>query len=87
MHELSIALSLIEAVSEEVPRLGPDVTVRSVRIRVGTLSGVAPDALAFAFDAAAADSAIAGARLLIEPADGTELALVALEVMDGAADR
>jgi hydrogenase nickel incorporation protein HypB len=35
MHELSIALSLIDAVCEELPRLGDHVSVRSVRVRVG----------------------------------------------------
>jgi hydrogenase nickel incorporation protein HypA/HybF len=86
MHELSIALSLIDAVCEELPRIGANVSVRSVRIRVGPLSGVVPDALTFAFDVAAAESPIAGARLDIERTDGRELELAAVEVVD-AADR
>jgi len=52
MHELSIAMSLVDAICDELPKLG-SVTVRSVRIRVGALSGVVPDALTFAFDVAA----------------------------------
>jgi hydrogenase nickel incorporation protein HypA/HybF len=67
MHELSLALSLVEAVGDELPRLG-DVRVCAVRIRVGPLSGVVREALAFAFDVAAADSSLAGARLEIEDA-------------------
>ncbi len=86
MHELSIALSLVDAVSDELPRLGTGVTVRSVRVRVGSLSGVSADALAFAFTVAVEDSAIAGATLEIERADGRELQLTALEVIDGPAD-
>jgi hydrogenase nickel incorporation protein HypA/HybF len=85
MHELSIALSLVDAICEELPRLGA-VSVRSVRIRVGACAGVVPDALAFAFDVAAAESPIAGARLEIESTTGRELELTALEVDDAAAD-
>jgi len=66
MHELSIALSLIDTICDELPNLGK-VCVRSVHLRVGALSGVAPDALAFAFDVASGDSAIAGARLELKP--------------------
>lgn len=86
MHELSIAMSLVETVCEELPRLGR-VSVKSVRIRVGPLSGVVPDALAFAFDVAAADSPIAGARLDIERTGGNELELTAVEVEDDGEDR
>jgi hydrogenase nickel incorporation protein HypA/HybF len=87
MHELSIAVSLVEAVCDELPTLGPDVAVRAVRLRVGPLSGVVPEALTFAFDIAAADTPLAGARLDIERADGRELEVTALEVVDDAADR
>ena len=86
MHELSIALSLIDAVCDELPRLGHNVSVRSVRIRVGPQSGVATEALAFAFEIAAADSPITGARLEIERTAGRELELAGLEVVDGPAD-
>jgi hydrogenase nickel incorporation protein HypA/HybF len=87
MHELSIAMSLVDAVCEEMPRLGERVTVRSVRIRVGPLSGVVAHALAFAFEVAADESPIAGARLEIEETAGNELELTAVEVVDGAEDR
>lgn len=85
MHELSIAVSLIDAICDELPRLGR-VSVRSVRVRVGALSGVVADALTFAFDVAADSSPIAGARLEIEPTPGRELQLTALEVIDAPAD-
>ena len=87
MHELSIATSLVEAVCEELPRLN-GATVRAIRIRVGSLSGVSSDALLFSFDAAADGSPIAGSLLEIERTDGRELEVVALEVIDVAsADR
>ena len=86
MHELSIALSLIDAVCDELPRIGAGASVRSVRIRLGPESGVVADALTFAFDVAVADSPIAGARLEIEHSCGRELELAALEVVDAAQD-
>ena len=87
VHELSIATSLVEAVCEELPRLN-GATVRAIRIRVGSLSGVSCDALMFSFDAATDGSPIAGSSLEIERTDGRELEVVALEVIDaGSADR
>ena len=81
MHELSIALSLLDAIGDELPKLG-DVRVLAARVRVGALSGVAPDALSFAFDVASESSPIAGAQLAIEQTSGSELELVGLEVAD-----
>lgn len=66
MHELSIALSLVDAACEQLPDLGAHARVRALHVRVGALSGVVPEALMFSFDVAAAGSAIAGARLRIE---------------------
>jgi hydrogenase nickel incorporation protein HypA/HybF len=86
MHELSIAMSLVDAVCDELPRLGAGASVRSVRIRVGPQSGVVAEALAFAFDVAVLETPLAGARLEIERTGGSELELTALEVVDGAAD-
>src|SRR4051794_25002965 len=83
MHELSIAMSLVDAICEELPSLGA-VRVRAVRVRVGALSGVVGQALAFSFDVASEDSPIAGARLEIEDTPGRELELTALEVVDAA---
>ncbi|HEY7171072.1 MAG TPA: hydrogenase maturation nickel metallochaperone HypA [Vicinamibacterales bacterium] len=86
MHELSIALSLIDAVCDELPRLGAQASVRSVRIRVGPRSGVVASALRFAFEVAVADSPLAGAQLDIEETTGAELELTALEIVDAAQD-
>jgi hydrogenase nickel incorporation protein HypA/HybF len=86
MHELSVAMSLVDTICEELPQLGP-VSVQSVRIRVGALSGVAMEALMFAFDVAADGTPIAGARLIIEATSGRELDLTAVEVLDEPQDR
>ena len=86
MHELSVAMSLVDAICEELPQLG-EVTVRSVRIRVGALSGVSMEALMFAFDVAVDGTPIAGARLIVEAGSGRELDLTAVEVWDEPAHR
>ncbi len=61
MHELAIAESVIEAVLE---RTG-DQRVTCVRLTVGRLAGVVPDALTFCFELAAAGTALEGADLEI----------------------
>ena len=66
VHELSIALELVELASAEARRLG-DVRVLAVHVRAGPLSGVVHDALRFSFDLAADGTTIGGARLEIEP--------------------
>jgi hydrogenase nickel incorporation protein HypA/HybF len=65
MHELAIAESVIEAV---LAKTG-DRPVRLVRLQIGRLSGVVPDALEFSFELAATGTPLEGARLQIdEPA-------------------
>lgn len=64
MHELSIALRIVETLTEELADTPGVVTV--VYIRVGALSGVVPDALRFAWDAACSDSRLQGSLLDIE---------------------
>ncbi len=65
MHELSVAMSLVEAACDKAATLG-DVRVDAVYVRLGPFSGVVKDALAFCFDVAAQGSAVEGARLDIE---------------------
>ncbi|HYE89209.1 MAG TPA: hydrogenase maturation nickel metallochaperone HypA [Vicinamibacterales bacterium] len=63
MHELSVALALVELASEALADRGRRVS--AVHLRVGALSGVDPDALRFSFDMAAAGSELEGAQLRI----------------------
>lgn len=65
MHELSIAMSLVDLAAEEAERLG-HARVIALHVRIGPLSGVVADALAFSFALVAEDSPIAGAELVIE---------------------
>jgi hydrogenase nickel incorporation protein HypA/HybF len=83
MHELSIALSIVEIVSEEYGRHAP-CRVEAVHLRLGALSGVAKDALLFSWDLACQETAVAGARLAVEEVAGTELQVTGMEIEDGS---
>lgn len=65
VHEMSVALSLVEAACEKASALG-GVKVTSLHVRVGALSGVVKDALLFAFDVVAEGTPLSGSRLEIE---------------------
>ena len=66
MHELSIATAIIERADELARADGTDA-VSAVTVRVGELAGVVPDALSFAFEVARDGTALAAARLVVEP--------------------
>jgi hydrogenase nickel incorporation protein HypA/HybF len=65
VHELSIALSLIDVVQEESARRGGAV-VTSVRLRLGPLSGVVKDALLSAYKLAREETPLARCELMIQ---------------------
>ena len=67
MHELSIAQSVVAAVCE---RAG-ERRVHSVRVRIGALTAVVPDAMQFCFGLAVEGTVADGARLDIERRSGT----------------
>jgi hydrogenase nickel incorporation protein HypA/HybF len=64
MHELSIAIGIVEAAQEEAERHHGRVS--AVHLRVGALSGVAPEALQSSYEIACADTPLQGSRLVIE---------------------
>lgn len=64
MHELSIAHSLVSTVVDAIPVDAG--TVREVRVSIGAMSGVVPQALEFAYDVAAAGTPLEDAALHIE---------------------
>jgi len=66
LHELSIALSVVESVAGHVAAHGGG-RVAAVTLRIGALSGVEPAALRFAFPEAARGTALDGAALVIDP--------------------
>lgn len=69
MHEMALAESVVQIVEEQARKAGA-ARVRAVRLEIGTLSHVEPEALAFCFDAVAAAGPAAGARLDIDRCPG-----------------
>ncbi len=65
MHELAIALNIVEVAAERASPF-PGSRVEAVHLRLGPLAGVAKDALLFSFDAASRGTVLEGARLVIE---------------------
>jgi hydrogenase nickel incorporation protein HypA/HybF len=65
VHELSIAMSLIELATEEAERRG-GVRVEAIHLRLGPLSGVVKEALLSSYDLARENTSLAQSRLVIE---------------------
>lgn len=65
MHELSIALSIVEVAQEECAQRG-GARLLAVHLRVGALAGVVADALRFSYTAACAETPLAGSQLVIQ---------------------
>jgi len=65
MHEVSIALSLLDLISSQCERGGYH-SVQSVKLRIGRASGVLAEALLFAFDVVKADTVAKDAALVID---------------------
>jgi hydrogenase nickel incorporation protein HypA/HybF len=64
MHELSIAMSIVETAQEEAAKRG--VKVSAVHLRLGPLAGVVKDALLFSYEVASQDTPLEGSRLIVE---------------------
>lgn len=65
MHELSIALSILDVAGEEVERRGSP-QVEAIHLRLGPLAGVVPEALISAYELAREATPFAASRLIIE---------------------
>lgn len=65
MHELSIALGIVEGAREEAERLDQG-RVTAVFLKLGALSGVVREALESSWEIACAGSPLEGSRLEIE---------------------
>jgi hydrogenase nickel incorporation protein HypA/HybF len=64
MHELSIAMSLVELAEEEADSRG--VWISAIHLKLGVLSGVVKEALLSSFEMASENTALQGSRLVIE---------------------
>jgi len=65
MHEMSIAQSLIEIIQEEMLKVNAKV-LSSVRLNIGRMSAIVPDALSFCFKVVTTDTELEGARLIMD---------------------
>ena len=64
MHELSIASSIVDSVTEFLAAY-PGARVVEVRLRVGSMAAVVEDSLQFCFGLATEGTPLAGARLAV----------------------
>jgi hydrogenase nickel incorporation protein HypA/HybF len=65
MHELSIAMSIVE-MAEEESQLRGGAQVQAVHLRLGLLSGVVKEALLSSYEMACHATSLEGSQLLIE---------------------
>jgi hydrogenase nickel incorporation protein HypA/HybF len=65
MHELSIAMSMVEMAAEEAERRG-GVRVHAIHLKVGDLSGVVKEALLFSYEVACEGTLLEGSQLVIK---------------------
>lgn len=65
MHEMSIAQSLVDILQEEMRKAGAQ-RLRSVRLEIGQMSAIMPDALSFGFEVITAGTNLEGAELILD---------------------
>ena len=65
MHELSIALNIVDGVLEEAEQRG-GLRVAAVHLRLGPLAGVDEQALLFAYPLACEGTPVEGSRLVVQ---------------------
>jgi hydrogenase nickel incorporation protein HypA/HybF len=65
MHELSIAMSIVEMAQEEAQQRG-GVRIEAVHLQLGALSGVVKEALLSSYEMACDDTPLKGSRLVVE---------------------
>ena len=66
MHEMGIALRILDIAMSALPEMPGEIRVESVNLKVGKLSGVVPESLRFCFSIACQDTPFAGAGLTID---------------------
>ena len=66
MHEMGIALQIVEIATASLPADLGDARVAKLNLKIGKLAAVVPESLRFCFDVAVKDTLLAGAKLAIE---------------------
>lgn len=69
MHELSVALRIVEALDQELASEPDDLKISTVALQVGTLTGLVPEALEFSWGMATEGSRLQGSNLDIQIVD------------------
>jgi hydrogenase nickel incorporation protein HypA/HybF len=64
MHELSIAMSIVEMAQEEAEARG--VQVSAIHLKLGVMSGVVKETLLSCYELACEGTPLAGSRLLVD---------------------
>jgi hydrogenase nickel incorporation protein HypA/HybF len=64
MHELSIAMSIVDLALEEA--MNRNVAIDAVYLELGALSGVVAEALLFSYEMACSGTPLEGSRLVIQ---------------------
>ena len=75
MHEMALCRSIIDMIDEQAAAQGFR-TVKTIRLIIGTLSHVEPEALEFGFDVASRGTLAEGAALEIERPGGQAFCMV-----------
>ena len=70
MHEMALAESMLQIVQDHAAEAGAR-RVLTVRLELGQLAGVDPEAMRFCFDAVVRDSVAQGAQLIIDEVPGS----------------
>ncbi len=66
MHEMGIAMQIIEIAESSIPDDMKDARIKKVNVKIGKLSAVVPVSLRFCFEIAVKDTRLSGAELVIE---------------------
>ena len=66
MHEMGIALQIVEIASASLPDDLGGARIAVVNLKIGKLAAVVPESLRFCFDVAIKDTPLEGAKLAIE---------------------
>jgi len=66
MHEMGIALQIIDIATASIPPDMQSARVERVNLKIGRLAAVVADSLRFCFEIVAKDTPLAGAELAIE---------------------
>jgi hydrogenase nickel incorporation protein HypA/HybF len=66
MHEMGIAMQIIEIASASIPQESKPVRVERVNLKIGKLAAVVPESLRFCFEIASRETPLDGAELCIE---------------------